>query len=361
MHAIGLPATYLWWEVSMQPWLRKQDKYWYVQIDGDKHKLGKDKEAAFDEFHRLMRDRSNGVPLGNHTVREILDDYWTWLQANRAATTCEKRQPILKSFGLSMPATLRVRDLRPYHVQRWLDQKCSKCGPTTRNTRITWIKTVFNWAVKMGYAGMNPIVMMEKPTPLTRQEFVPADQWPKLLEACTDEAFRDFVTIILDSGARPQEMFKFEAKHFDGVSFVLDIEDSKGKKESRVTYLPPVSLEIVRRLAEQFPAGKLFRNRRGQPWLKNSIRCRFRRLKRIMGMPKLCATTLRHSYTYYRASRQDTVTLATLLGHKDTRMISRRYGHVTANRAYLADEASRISFPALPDADLPGNAEGQPA
>lgn len=326
----------------MGPWQRGQTGSWYATIGGRQTNLGKNKRAATEEYHRL---KGEGGPPRDHRVREILDSYWAWLKANRAATTQEKRQSTLKSFGLAIPATLRVRDLRPYHVQRWIDQY--SWGPTTQNTRIGWIKTVINWGVKMGYANTNPIAKMEKPTPVIRQEFVPADQWPKLIEACKRD-LRDFVTVILDSGARVQEMFLYEAKHFDGSRLVLPIVDSKGRKRSRVVNLPPVSLAIIMRLVATYPNEKLFRTSKGIEWNRNTLRCRFRPLKRIMGMPKLCATTLRHSFAHYRlTNKQDSLTVAKLMGHVDTRMVASRYGHLE-DSDYLADEASRIGFPSPP-------------
>ena len=188
--------------------------------------------------------------------------------------------------------------------------------------------------------------MMEKPTRNIRQEFVPVEQWPKLLAGAKDD-LRDFLTVILDAGARVQEMFKYEAKHFDGARLVLDIVDSKGRKESRVVNLPPVSQEIVKRLAKQYPEGKLFRTSKSVEWDRNSLRCRFRKLKRIMGMPKLCATTLRHSFAHYRLTqKQDSLTVSKLMGHKGTHMLATRYGHLE-DSDFLASEASRIGFPSI--------------
>ncbi|MEQ8846680.1 hypothetical protein [Botrimarina sp.] len=41
--------------------------------------------------------------------------------------------------------------------------------------------------------------------------------------------------------------------------------------------------------------GKLFRDSDGEPWNRNSIRLRFRRLRKLQGISGLCATTLRHA------------------------------------------------------------------
>jgi integrase len=345
----------------MGPWFRKQNQTWYVQIGGRQINLGKDKNAAFREYHRLMGKVGDGVPLKDHSVREILDDYWTWLRANRSPETCKARRPILKSFGQSIPPKLQVRQLQPVHVQRWIDRNFATNGPTRRNVLITTIKAAIAWAVKMGYAETNPIAAMEKPSPNIRQEFVPVDQWPKLLQASKDD-LRDFLIVILDSGARVQEMFKYEAAHFVGSRLVLPIVDSKGKKQSRVVNLPVASLAIVKRLVAEYPEGKLFRTSEGIPWNRNTLRCRFRKLKQIMGMPKLCATTLRHSFAHNRlTNKQDSLTVVKLMGHKDTRMIATRYGHLEDSE-YLAGEANRISFPSIEiQTGGPGTVEGLPA
>ena len=221
-----------------------------------------------------------------------------------------------------------------------------------------------NWAMSMGYIDSNPIAEMPKPSRVVRQDFLPPDTWQKVLDLATDQEFRDFLTVMLLTGVRVQEMFKFEAKHLDGARFVLPISKSKGRKRSRVVYLPPEALEIVKRLVELNPDGKLFRNRQGKPWNRNSIRCRFRRMKRELNMPDLTATTLRHSYAHYRlTSGQDALTVAKLMGHVDTRMIATRYGHLESNSDYMQEAANQIGFPGLPGAgpDIPSSVPDQPA
>jgi integrase len=110
---------------------------------------------------------------------------------------------------------------------------------------------------------------------------------------------------------------------------------------------------------KRYPEGKLFRTSKGIAWDRNSLRCRFRKLKEIMGMPKLCATTLRHSFAHYRLTqKQDSLTVSKLLGHTSGQMLATRYGHLE-DSDFLASEASRISFPSLVVTGGPETAEGQ--
>lgn len=332
-----------------KPWKRSQNGSWYIELDGKQINLGKDKQVAMERYHQLMSARRLGKDVAHVTVRQVLDAYWGWYKKTHAESTVNHRTPVLQSFAKSVSAKLRARDLRGHHVQSWLDKEFPDNGPSTLGTYIATIKAAMNWAVAQGYLESNPIAKMPKPRPKMRQEFVPADLWPKVLELATDQEFRDFLTVMLSAGCRPQEIVRFEARHFDGTRIVLELENSKGQKRNRVVYLPDDALGIVQRLAKEFPEGKLFKNRKGKPWDKNSITSRFRRLKTLLGMPKLCATTLRHSFAHHRlTSGQDALTVATLMGHADTKMISQRYGHLSANSSYLKAAANQVKIPQAP-------------
>ncbi len=329
-----------------QPWLRKSTGTWHVWVNNKQVYLGRDKKEAHAKFHRLM-DR--GKLPSSYTVRQIIVAYWDWAKDHLAPSTCDRRKPLLETFSEAVPAKLKGEELKPLHVQRWLDANKRIKSPTTEGNRIGLIKGVFNWAKRMGYIERNPIVDMPRPAARVRQDFVPVDAWPKLLALATDQEFVDFMAVMLSTGCRVTEITRFEALHFDGSRFVLPILESKGRKRSRVVYLPPDALAIVRRLVEQNPEGKLFLNSRGEPWTKNAVKCRFKRLKRELKMPTLCATTLRHSYAHWRLTQgQDSLTVAKLLGHVDTRMVSTRYGHLEAATDFMAQAASAIAFPLLP-------------
>jgi integrase len=325
-----------------KPWYRKSKGQWYIQHHGRQIALGRGKREAMRAYHRLM-DR--GGPTGDMPVRKLLDAYHNWLKANRAESTVTRREPLLTGFGMSISATLKIRDLKGYHVDAWIEQDHADSNSTTRNILITTIKTAMSFAVKQGYADANPIASMEKPRPEVRQEFLPAETWPQVL-AMASGSFKDFLIVMLDSGARPQEMFRFEAKHYKNSRFILPIAKSKGKTRSRVVYLPELSRSIVEQLIKQYPEGNLFRNSKGIAWNADSIKCRFTRLKEKLSMPSLCATTLRHSFAHHRlTSGQDSLTVQKLLGHTDGRMLATRYGHLEDNSEFLQGAANQIAFP----------------
>ena len=334
------------------PFLRKQTQSWYLKLDGQFIPLGKDREAAFEEYHEIMSKRRKQVACAQDSVAYLMDLRWNWVKQHRAESTADRMKPVLRSFKHHIGPKMKVRNLRPFHVTQWLDDKFPKVGDTRRNTLITHIKCALNWAVDEGYIDANPIARMKKPEPAICQEFVPADLWPQVLASATDQEFKDFLTVMLDSGARPQEMFKMEAHHVSGDRATFAIKDSKGKKKSRVVIFPGEALEIVKRLVKEHPEGKLFRNRKGNGWKRHAIRDRFRRLKKILKMPWLTAKTLRHSFAHYRlSSGQDPMFVSKLMGHVDGRMLATRYGHIEQNTKFMSGQANLIEFPSAQPGD----------
>lgn len=330
-----------------KPFFRTQTQSWYVRIGKQFIPLGKDRSEAFEQYHEIMVKRRRETPRSDDSVAKLIDRYWQWSLVNLAETTCDRRKPWLKSFGSFVGPKLKVRRLRPFHVQDWLAKAFPEASDTYRHNLITVVKAALNWAVEMGYIEQSPIARMKKPRPAVRQEFVPANQWPAVV-AAAEGPLKDFLTVMLASGARVEEMFRTEAHHLNRErrSLVFEIKSSKGRKRSRVVWLPDDAYPIVNRLATAYPEGKLFRNGRGKPWNRNSIRCRFRLLKKKLKMPKLTATTLRHSFAHHRlTSGQDSHVVSKLMGHVDGRMLETRYGHVDQNPDFMRQQVNRIASP----------------
>ncbi len=73
------------------------------------------------------------------------------------------------------------------------------------------------------------------------------------------------------------------------------------------------------------PKGPILLNTKGRPWTKDSINCRFDRLKKKLGK-RACAYAIRHTYaTEGLLKGLDSLTLSQLMGHADTTQLSRTY------------------------------------
>ena len=103
-----------------KPWFRKDRSSWYVQLDGKQHNLGSDRELAFKRYHDLMaQPRKRQVP--SETVPAVIDLFLDWCQKNRATRTYDWYQVRCQAFVDTIAPDLRVTDLRPHHLQTWVD------------------------------------------------------------------------------------------------------------------------------------------------------------------------------------------------------------------------------------------------
>jgi integrase len=272
-----------------KPFFRKQTRTWYLQLGKRQVSLGPDEAAAWTQYHALMAGREEIKPATSVAV--LIDAFLEWCQQNRSPRTYEWYLDHLQSFAKSIGQRLRVADLKPFHVTRWLTDCHKHSAANTRHRAIGAVQRVCNWAIREGHLESSPVARMEKPSPTRRELIIDQQQWTGVLAAATDQQFRDLLITLRETGCRPQEVRLVEACHFDapGRRWIFPRELSKGKRYSRVVYLNEVALAITQRLAERHPAGPLFRNRLGEPWNRNSIRCRFRAVRDKTNIPGLCA------------------------------------------------------------------------
>ena len=329
-----------------KPWFRKQTKSWYVEFGGKQIRLGTKKREAWKKYHEIMANGPASAPT--ETVGALLEKYLDWCEHNLAAATFKKNRFHVKRFGAYIKPKLSTADLKPLHVQRWIDRQYRGKSATYKNIAITAVKAAFNWAAEQGYIGHSPIARMKKPRCASREFYIPVVDWLRLLNAARGQEFKELVIVMFASGARPQEMRQIAARHYDPelVRVVLRREESKGEKRRRVIYLDDLSRAIVERLVARHPRGPLFRNSRGKPWTADAFSARFRRLRIKLAMPELCAYTLRHSYAHWQlTSGTDAHFVSKLLGHSDGRMLATRYGHIERDAAFMRRMAKNTTNP----------------
>ena len=202
-----------------KPWFRKQTKSWYVQIDGKQINLGTRKRDAWKKYHEIM---SNGVaPASTETVAALLERYLDWCEQNLATATFKKNRFHVDRFRAHINPKLAATDVKPLHVQRWIDKQYRRKSSRYKNVAITAVKAALNWAAEQGYLDHSPIARMKKPRCACREFYVPVVDWLRVLNAARGQQFKELVIVMLASGARPQEMRRVEARHYESEFFRL--------------------------------------------------------------------------------------------------------------------------------------------
>ncbi len=324
-----------------KPWFWKARQAWYVTIDGTRHLLDADRETAQQRFHALMAQPERQV-IRSDSVAAILDLFLDWTERNRAAKTYRWYRDFLQAFLNSLPPNLRLADLKPFHVQRWVDA-VGVISDSTRRGMIGSVKRAVHWAVGQGYLDRNPLTALEKPAVGRRERIISPPEYEAIIQACRDDRFRDLVQLAWETGARPQELTHIEVRHVDTrhARWVIPQGEAKGKRRPRIIYLSELAEEISTRLMREISQGRLLRNAGGDPWSSTAINSRWRRLSKTLDT-KYCLYHFRHTFATRKLQEGlDPLTVAELLGHSDPSMLAKVYQHLSHDPEHMLHKLRR--------------------
>jgi integrase len=351
-----------------QIWYRKSKKAWYLQIDRRRQKrLGRTKAEAEAAYRRWLLEHGEALPASQGkklTVAELAQEFLDYAKAHTKPKSyefyCYFAVPFVERFG-SVPAAT----FPPLSFTKWLDDHAGWKG--SRRCAVIAIKRLFNWAVEQKLLEANPLKSMKRPPRRRRNRTLAPQERDFLLEHIPDEQFRDYFFALLETGCRPGEVMRVTARHVspDGGLWVFDEHKTDHTGQARVVYLTPQMQELTRKLIGLYPEGPLFRSTRRfngvrRPWTPNGIRCRFKRLREkvralreqlpperrheVPDLSGLTAYVLRHTYTTQALGNGlSTPVVATLLGHRSTKMIDEHYNHLDQEADRLKEAARRAT------------------
>ena len=380
-----------------KPWFRKSRRSWFVTINGQQHNLGPEKAEAYERFYELMRQPQE-QKVAAHSLAAIADAFLEWVQRQRSPETYEWYRYRLERFIRKYPQ-LRMSEVRPFHVENWVDEY--SFSVTSRRNYMRSVKRCLTWAVKQGYIDRSPLAQLEVPAASRKDVVVSQVEFARLMTFVRNPSLADLMRVTWETGCRPQESLRVEARHVDLANhrWVIPKSESKTKRLVRVVYLPDVAMEITQRLVQLNPTGTLFRNVSGEPWTTDAVNCAFLAIQHRMGklemerrkeviadadINKLVPTLnpvrkrkgvaipksakdlraeARRKLTYLRQSQLatryslyalrhswatnalqkgvDSLTVAILMGHEDPSMLSKVYQHLSLDPVHMLDQAKR--------------------
>src|SRR5690606_13690672 len=111
---------------------------------------------------------------------------------------------------------------------------------TSRRNYIRSVKRCCKWAVKQGHLDASPVEHLEAPGADHRETMLSVEEYQQLLDLVRDQSLRDLIIVTWETGCRPQESLRVEARHVDLLHnrWVFPKSEAKGKKKPRVIYLP---------------------------------------------------------------------------------------------------------------------------
>jgi integrase len=291
------------------------------------------------------------APLPRATVAAVCDLFLDWCHRHSAPRTYQWYRDFLQDFCAHC-GKMPVTDLKPFHVTRWLDRHAG--WRSARRCAVVAVKRALNWAADEGLIEANPVKKLRKPPAAARSRLLTAGERRQIADAYPEgDPFRDFLVALQETGARPGEVAAVTSAHVDLAAGTWTFAKHKTAKRTkvplpRVVILTPAMIDLTRRLLGQVPPGTpLFRNKKGKPWDRNAIRCRFRRIRAKLGLGgDLVAYLYRHSFvTDALENGVGLAQVAELVGHTTTEMIMRHYEHLRERREHLRTAAIKATRP----------------
>lgn len=343
-----------------RPFWWKQRACWYVKSAGRNIRLDPDQDKAKKLFGEMVAAERPESPLAPFAA--IADAFLAHAKANVALKTYLGYSKFIVSFCRLYKDT-RARELKPFHVTRWLEKQVTWNSETKRGA-IAAVKRVCNWAVAEGLLDRNPLAGVRKPAPSRRSTLIGSDHHRAMVlaedggrkpgkRAATlgikprrrDVAFRPVLIALKHSGARPGMVASVRVEDVapDLSCWVMN-EHKTRKKTGRalIIYLSPCLQTLTRLAIGNRTSGPLFVNSLGKAWTVNAIRCRLRELRRKLGLPEgMVPYSYRHTFiTTALVNGVGMATVAELAGHSDLKMISQHYGHLDAKADHLKKAAA---------------------
>lgn len=292
-----------------------------------------------------------------YTVRDAVEDYAAWAKKN----TKGGRDPRLDAEIVATLGDVAVNDLTARRLAEWRDQIAARgrrlriskgrderfaAPPKTKdeirrrrsaaNRTLTILKAVLNMAWRNGaetgvasdqaWRAVEPFENVDA----ARIRFLTIDEATRLLNACEAEDFRSLVQAALLTGARFSELAAAAVRDFHQDSSTLFIADSKSGRP-RYIELTEEGVAFFERMCAGRPGERrIFLRSDGEPWgASHQVRrmgaaCTAAKIK-----PEIGFHILRHTWASLSIMNgMPLMVVAQNLGHADTRMVEKHYGHL---------------------------------
>ncbi len=233
------------------------------------------------------------------------------------------------------------------HVQSEEDLRKRRA---TANRIMRRLRAALNLALTEGRVNANPMAWKVSPfenVEVARAVFLSEKEQRTVVKACAKEKdFQRLVRAGLYTGARYGELGRLGVGDFSLSAGTLFIAKSKGGQH-RYIHLDPEAGRFFREVCTNRDLGEMmFLRESGEPWLKDSQKKPMWRACTVAQIKRFGFHQLRHS----AASRWITLgvslkVVAEQLGHVDTKMVERYYGHLASG--HIAQ-----TFRALPGVGL---------
>jgi integrase len=340
-----------------KPFWVKNKKCWYVKDSSGKFlRLDPDEEKAYG----MWRDMSANADRLFDPKVSLASLVESWLSQSESQVTQDRHRRIsvnltgfLKHIGIRASAI----NVTPKHVMEWVNSQATPSGKpwsaATRRDAVSNLKRVYAWAHNEGHIPRNPLasIRMKKARPRQRTISEWEHVWLVVRARRQKRNGKQFALYLIAShcGARPQQIRDVTADHVhqSGKSWVFREHKTAELTGKHLTvHLSPCLQTITKILAasRSSRSSRLFCQENGLPWKKDTVCRRLRRMRDELGLDSgVIAYAYRHTFaTNALLAGVPIATVAALLGHQNSRMVSEVYGHLSQHDEHLGNAAAIV-------------------
>jgi integrase len=309
------------------------------------------------------RTTTAGELTGPYTVRKAIDDYLT-AQARKSSTGDARTRAdalILPELG-----NIDVAGLTASRVRKWLadlasqaprirgrahstdirfrdfdadDPEAVRRRKATANRTLTILKAALNFAFREGKVASDREWRRVEPfedVDAARVRYLTIAEAKRLING-SDNEFRPLVQAALETGCRYGELARLRIEDFNGDVGTIAIRQSKSGKPRHVVLTDEGAAFFTHLSAGRQGGEPMFRKADGGEWRKShQARPMLDACKRAKITPAVGFHTLRHTWASLSVmAGVPLLVVAKNLGHADTRMVEKHYGHLAPS--YIAD------------------------
>ncbi|PBB77912.1 integrase [Mesorhizobium sp. WSM3879] len=313
------------------------------------------------EVHKAMSG-DGGKVAGVYTVKDAIDDYLLWMEGNRKSSRDARWRAealIIPELGEIDLAKLDAKRIRKWHsgvattaprvrTKEGKEQQFRELGEDSESVRqrratanrvLTTLKAALNYAWREGKAASDREWRRVEPfedVDSARVHYLSIAEAQRLVNAASGK-FRDLVQAALQTGARYSELARLKREDFNADVSTLTIRESKSGK-ARHIILTDEGADLFAQLVRGKNRGDLIlTTEAGGVWEKSH---QFRPMKEACKNAKISPAIgfhgLRHTWASLSVMNgMPLMVVAKNLGHTDTRMVEKHYGHLSPS--YIAD------------------------
>jgi integrase len=300
----------------------------------------RDAGQAVDDL--LSRGRVHILPeLGDLIVSELTPDQLRrWLATMAAA-----------------PAQIRSKDGKPQYQKAPANEDEVRARRATANRVLTMLKAALNHAWREGHVPSDTAWRRVQPfenVEVARVRYLQVAEAQRLINASVPE-FRPLVQAALETGCRYSELTRLLVHDFNEDAGTIAVGKSKSGK-SRHVVLTPEGADFFRRHCAGRSGNELmFSHADGTAWRKSEQArpmreaCENGKIK-----PRISFHILRHTWASLAVMNNvPLLVVAKNLGHTDTRMVEKHYGHLAPSFITEAIHAGAPRFPVAKSNKVP--------